>query len=88
MNNGQTRWLFKNVRTEARKRVPASTGSGFTSLPDGEHVATVELTIDLQRLALRLGRIAMKSKGKKAQLAEGIIKVKVIGDVRHEGGAS
>lgn len=88
MSNGHARWVFKNVRTPARKRVPLTSGSGFSTVPNGEVVADVELTIDLQRLALLLGRRAMKTLGKTSTLAGGLIKVKVIGDVRHEGGAS
>lgn len=75
------------VRVQARKRVPfpgASGATGFTTVPDGENVGSILVTVDLQRLAALLGPKAMRSKRRVSKIQGGIITVKAVGIVHVE----
>ncbi len=63
-----------NVRVEKRKRVPATTGVGFTHIADGEEDVTYEVTLDLD--AVRWMAIkAARSRGQRS--TDGPLSVRV-----------
>lgn len=74
-------YTLKGLRRECfrKEAVPAqgNHGEGMRTVPDGHETADIELTVDVEALARRLGIKAMKNKGGRATIAWGLIVVKV-----------
>lgn len=75
------------VKFEIRKRVPLAVrpgqmATGFTTVPDGFMIGEVRVSVDHERLAKLLGPRAIKSKGRRAVLAGGIVCVEAFGSPR------
>lgn len=67
------------VMRDLRKRVPlAGAGTGFTTVPDGRERVTVELWIDVERLARALGGQAAVNKSGRAKIWAGLIEARVV----------
>lgn len=72
-------YILKGLRRDIGKRVDTTSngGRGFTTVPDGHEIADVELTVDPDALARRLGVKAMKNTRGFSTIAWGLIKVRV-----------
>lgn len=67
------------IRVKDRKRVPATTGHGFTSVDDGESDITFIATLDLNLLA----HMAVKaSRNKRGRSVDGPLLVEVLKRVK------
>lgn len=72
------------ITVERRKRVPATTGVGFTTVPDGKVDVLVELAVDVNALAVQLGSKAWRSKGKRSAIGSGMVVARVANELPHE----
>lgn len=68
---------LSGLRRQLGKRVETEDGRGFTTVPDGHEVCSVQLTADLDALTRRLADKAMRNKGGKATIAWGLVVVRV-----------
>lgn len=68
-------FTLKNLRRVLHKH--NKIGRGFTTVPDGHELADIELVVDLEALARRIGIRAMRSKAGKSSMAYGLIKARV-----------
>lgn len=68
--------VYKGLRRNLTKRAPIDTSKGsigYGTVPDGCEEADINLTIDLDAIAARLGLKAMKNKTGKAKMMNGLI---------------
>lgn len=73
-------FTLKALRRPLSRKV--ETGTGFHTVPDGEEMADIEITIDVEKLARRLGVRAMKNKTGRATIAWGLVRVKALAKAR------
>lgn len=79
------RLISIELTVPAYKSVPVEPPNrGTRRVADGSWIGKVELLVDVEALALDLGRNAIRSKGRRSSLASGLIVAKVIGPIRHE----
>lgn len=82
MNPRKLLGVRRGVRLSVRRADPDNPGA---SLPDGELVGAVEVYVDVDALVRYLGSRAIKSKGRKAILADGAIEL-IAKNVTHVSG--
>lgn len=70
--------VLKNLRREIGKKVETDGGRGMKTVPDGHELADVEISVDVDALARRLGVKAMRNKTGRATISWGLVKVKVV----------
>lgn len=73
-------WTMRGIRRDVGKKVEThheGRVNGWTTVPDGYELADVELSIDLEEVARRLGVKAMKNKSGRASMMWGLVSVKV-----------
>ena len=80
-----TIWLTIPATRQVRTEHPNGAVS-ITSEPNGTKRAQVEVSIDVAGIAKELGAKAIRSKGKKAGAMGGLVRVKVVSPITHEGG--
>lgn len=79
MGDDMAHQIIKGIRRELRKRVPlAGPGTGFTTEPDGEEEADLEVVVDMAWIAQKLGHRAMKNKTGRARYLGGAVIVNVV----------
>lgn len=67
------------LRYQNRRRVPAATGTGFTTEPDGTYtVADIRVSVDLEKLVAAKGYRALRAKTGRSVLASGLIVIEAI----------
>lgn len=69
-------YTYKSLRREVSKKVHTEDGRGMKTVPDGYETADLEIVIDVEGLAKRLGIRAMKNRSSVAVLCWGLVKVK------------
>ncbi len=75
--NDQRIFTARTIRVEARKRVPATTGHGFTSIHDGYKIVTYNVTVNLRALEI-MAEKAAKNRSKKS--TDGPLLVEVVSE--------
>jgi hypothetical protein len=73
-----TRIITMPWRVQSYKRVPVTSGAGFTTRPDGHQIADLEIWVDIPALAQVMGARAMRSKKGISILQGGTVTVKAI----------
>lgn len=69
---------IKGLRRDLRKRVPLENGNGFTTVLDGHEFVDVEVVVDMEAIARRLGSRAAASKRDRSTALNGAVVVNVL----------
>lgn len=80
-------YTLKALYQTRTRKVETDDGRGMRTIPDGSETADIELTIDLDAIARRLGSKAMRNKTNRASMMWGLVKVKASNRRRSYAGA-